>query len=354
MPSPLPPPGHGDTFTASDGKELFFETWEPEEGVAARAEVLFFHGVHESADTKTARRLAARATAAGLRFRALEDHAHGRSVRRCRGTHGLVDSFETLVGHSRDFLSHVRALWRGGGGQGAAAAVGAAAVGDGDDEEDAFRVFLVGHSMGGATAALLADVLADEGVAPAGVVLLAPALLCTPPPQLTVAALTAVSWLLPSAPLGPPEHGEMYDTGSGLGLNYGGRMRLQTGKLFLDLHGAVEAALARGALLDPVPGSSSGSGSGGGGGGSGHAAAAAEAPRLPGGGRLALDFPLLVVHGAGDGAVPLSGSERLLAHAQSRDKELRVLDGRGHQFLCQRGWQGVAAGVFEWIAARLP
>ena len=337
---PLPPAGKGDTFCTSDGSQLYFETWEP--SCAARAEVIFFHGVHESADTKTARRLAAGAAAAGMRFRALEDHAHGRSVGES-GTHGLVRGVETLVEHSREFVSHVR---------GNATAVGA------EGTRSTIPLVLMGHSMGGATAALLSDSLCiplldgataqdDHDCASraaydgfdgfAGTVLLAPSLLCTAPPRLLVAALTVVSWLLPSAPLGPPEHGAIYDTGSGLGLNYSGKMRLQTGKMFLDLNDAVEAALVRSRA----------------GGDSDSAGGSSQAPRMPGGGTLRLDFPMLIVHGTDDHAVPYSASERLLAHAQSSDKTLHTLDGRDHQALCEKGWQDVSERIFAWISQRV-
>ena len=341
----LPPAGKGDTFCTSDGFQLYFETWQPE--CVARAEIIFFHGVHESADTKTARRLAAGAVAAGMRFRALEDHAHGRSVGK-HDTHGLVRDFEMLVEHSREFVSHVR---------GTASAADAERNSGSADMRSTVPLVLMGHSMGGATAALLSDSLrspslneteTEDGHACAsraesdgfedfvGCVLLAPSLLCTAPPRLLVAALTVVSWLLPSAPLGPPEHGAIYDTGSGLGLNYSGKMRLQTGKLFLDLNDAVEAAMARSRA-----------------GGDSDSSGTSNGTRMPGGGTLRLNFPMLIMHGTDDHAVPFAGSEQLLEHAQSSDKTLHALHGRGHQALCERGWQDVSAQIFAWISQRV-
>ena len=89
--------GTGYVFYADDGTELFYEVWGPEASASSSGTnqpssvaVLFFHGVHESADTTTAHRLAKAAADAGMSFYALEQHGHGRSS----GTQALVRGWD--------------------------------------------------------------------------------------------------------------------------------------------------------------------------------------------------------------------------------------------------------------------
>ena len=82
--------GEGNYFTAADGAELYYERWGADQ--PSRFQVLFLHGVNESADTKSVQRLAHACTDAQISFYCLEHHGHGRSVG--RGTLGLVESFD--------------------------------------------------------------------------------------------------------------------------------------------------------------------------------------------------------------------------------------------------------------------
>jgi alpha-beta hydrolase superfamily lysophospholipase len=145
---------------------------------------------------QTARRLGAGFAARGHVFVALEQHGHGRST----GQRGLVVSFDLLVQHALQFVEHV--------------------VGAG-------RVIVAGHSLGGAVAAFLGAPLRQQlGARFLGAILIAPSLSGPTPDWVTRTALAGLSNVWGGAPVGPPEHPEEYDTGSGLDINYRGNMQV--------------------------------------------------------------------------------------------------------------------------------
>jgi acylglycerol lipase len=63
--------------------------------------------------------------------------------------------------------------------------------------------------------------------------------------------------------------------------------------------------------------------------------------------------PLLVIHGTGDRAAKLSGSEHLYERAASVDKMLNRYEDRFHDPLNDLGKEQVMADVLRWIAARI-
>ena len=67
------------------------------------------------------------------------------------------------------------------------------------------------------------------------VILINPSLSGPTPNWLTRSALSGLCVLWSSAPVGPPESTDEYDTGSNLGLNYSGRMQACTCQMFVDL-----------------------------------------------------------------------------------------------------------------------
>lgn len=302
------PPGAGHFYVASDRTKLYFEAWSPPPPVdapstappnpnAAKANILYLHGVNESADTIHVRRMA-EAFSPHFNFLCLEPHGHGRSD----GRRGLVENFGKLLDHTREFVDKVLSSWTvakmnpyplsGSGPRGeevrkeddlqASFSERTKNVEDGceyeydsrfqtymqvrryrgktptsnsttiaDGENQCSLPFLVvGHSMGGAQAIFLGDFF--QKFYPhqfLGALLLAPSIAGPTPPLIVRGALRGLAALLPSLSVGPPEHVEEYDTGSGWGLNYDGKMRASTARMFVDLfvdvRSAVEAAAAR-------------------------------------------------------------------------------------------------------------
>ena len=159
-------------------------------------------GVHESADTLTTQRLAAGFAARGHIFVALEQHGHGRSS----GQRGLVQSFDLLVAHASDFVEHLL------------------------NADPSARVVVLGHSLGGAVTAFLGAPMRRKYASRfLGTILLAPSLSGPTPDWLTRTALSGLANIWSGAPVGPPEHPDEYETGSGLGLNYCGKMQVRSG-----------------------------------------------------------------------------------------------------------------------------
>lgn len=101
------PPGGGNFFLAPDNKtRLYFEAWSSSGSSEAKANVIFLPGVHESADTVKARRLAEGFVSHGFNFLCLEHFGHGRS---CPEGHplGLVSDYGLLLNHVRWFVDTV-------------------------------------------------------------------------------------------------------------------------------------------------------------------------------------------------------------------------------------------------------
>jgi alpha-beta hydrolase superfamily lysophospholipase len=67
----------------------------------------------------------------------------------------------------------------------------------------------------------------------------------------------------------------------------------------------------------------------------------------------ALTAPLLVVHGAEDRLVPVSGSRRLVGCVGSLDVELKVYPGLYHEVFNEPEREQVLGDVVSWITARL-
>ena len=233
------PAGSSSFFDGSGGWKLHVESWSgadrPDGSVAAA--VVFLHGVNESSQTLTARRLAARFVALGCSFHALEQHGHGLSLQRDTGggamreqPAGLIDSGERLIEHAAEACAHVASALAPPG----------------------TRIVLLGHSMGASVAALAAPrVAAAADHQLRAVALLAPTFALRPkikPAAAVLAALSAVAWVAPSLAIGPPEHPASYcpPDVEPPGRNYDGRMRGRTAAFFLALEDAPAPALPAG------------------------------------------------------------------------------------------------------------
>ena len=67
-----------------------------------------------------------------------------------------------------------------------------------------------------------------------------------------------------------------------------------------------------------------------------------------------ITLPLLIIHGAADKAAKPSGSVHFHERAGSRDKTLKLYEGRYHDPLNDLGKDEVMADIVAWIDARLP
>ena len=227
----------------------------------------------------------------------MEHHGHGRSVV-AGGTLGMVESFDRLLDDAQSFCAHIV-----------------------KNQPPGSQWGIMGHSMGGAIALYLGDRVADLAPGFLGVSAVAPSVGGATPGGVTLTALSFVSWAWPSLAVGPPEHPEMYDTGSGLELNYGGAMRASTASLFVnDIYPRTAQLLA----MSPEERE-----------------------------ELAMNFPLVIWCGDKDGLVPFKlMRDTVIPGAQTHDKELVKLKGKDHQPLLSEGWEQVAANFVAWFASR--
>ena len=65
-------------------------------------------------------------------------------------------------------------------------------------------------------------------------------------------------------------------------------------------------------------------------------------------------LPLLVLHGTGDAVTDPEGSQRLIARAVSPDKTIKLYDGLYHDLLHEPERNQVFADIIQWLDARRP
>jgi pimeloyl-ACP methyl ester carboxylesterase len=206
---------------------------------------------------------------------------------------------------------------------------------------------VVGHSMGGCALTFLGDCFArDYGQKFLGCIFLAPAIVGPIPDKVTCFALNILSRIVPFLPVGPPEHTEQYDTGSGWDLNYGGRMRLSTAAMFVKLFSEVRGSMDRMTAPDDDR----------------FALASLEDPKYL---CTMRTYSWLVLHGDKDGVVPLSQATRIYDFFRSPvdsnlSKEVVVMKGVGHTPFCDEGSEEMKQSInsyidkaVEWTQARL-
>ncbi|MBI1212203.1 MAG: alpha/beta fold hydrolase [Alphaproteobacteria bacterium] len=66
-----------------------------------------------------------------------------------------------------------------------------------------------------------------------------------------------------------------------------------------------------------------------------------------------ITLPLLILHGTGDKATLVKGSQLFLAEAGSKDKTLKLYEGHYHDLLNDIGKEAVFADIAAWIEKRL-
>ncbi|RFU46872.1 alpha/beta hydrolase [Paraburkholderia sp. DHOC27] len=274
-----------------DGLELPLYRW-PASGTL-RARVALLHGLAEHAGRYSA--LAQRLNAVGIELLAIDLRGHGRAP----GKRVWIDRFD-------DHLLDAEAL------------LGATIHGNADEAARKVPLFLMGHSMGGAIAALFAvERLASSDHALAGLILSSPALAPgrdVPRWMLTMSQVISRVW--PGFPA----------------------MKIDAALLSRDPaiveanrndplvhHGAIPARTGAEILL-----------------------AMTRIER----GRTALRVPLLVYHGTADKLTEPEGSREFGAHAGSPDKTLTLHDGSYHETMNDLEREQVIGELIAWIQAR--
>jgi alpha-beta hydrolase superfamily lysophospholipase len=269
------------TLPTTAGLTLFGRAWSPEG--PPRAEIALVHGYaeHSGRYDYAARFLAAR----GYAVTAIDLRGHGKS----EGERVLVRSFNEYLDDVESLLAHVR-----GSGEGR-------------------PLFLLGHSMGGAIAALAVVSRRPRinGLLLSGPAVNAPrgfARLLNPLiqflgrrfPKLGVRTLPA------GAVSRDPAVVADYDADP---LNYRGKVPA-----------GLAAAMFR--ASDTID---------------------RRAPRI--------DMPLLVLHGSDDQLVPADASRGLYDRATSHDKTLKIYDGLYHEIMNEPERDSVLADIADWLDA---
>ncbi|HDR9097087.1 TPA: lysophospholipase [Burkholderia vietnamiensis] len=287
-PAACPPARMGRLRTA-DGLELASYRWPAADGSAPpRATVALVHGLAEHAGRYE--RLAARLNAAGISVLAIDLRGHGRSP----GKRAWVERFD-------DYLNDADAL------------VAEAARGN-------TPLFLMGHSMGGAIAALYAiERLPASGHTLAGLVLSSPALAPgRDVPRWMLAMSRFISRVWPSFPA----------------------IRIDAALLSRDP--AIVAANRADPLVhhDAVPART----------GAELLDAMARTER----GRGSLRVPVLIYHGTSDKLTEPDGSRAFGAHVGSPDRTLTLYEGGFHETMNDLERERVIDALIAWIHAHAP
>jgi len=275
-------PGFSETtITAVDGLKLYARAWSPQ-GVA-RANFVIVHGLREHGDRYRA--LGRELNRRGIAVYAMDLRGHGRSE-------GRPATIDKLARHADDldvFIAKVRA-------------------------ESSAPLFVFGHSMGGAVAALYAE---RPSTRIDGLVLSAPALeLFVSPPEACGANLLAD--FAPDAPAFEIDmrqwsrRNEVVDENERDPLVYQHALPASTAVALIE--GADEAM---------------------------H-----EAPFVR--------VPLLAIHGGADGITDPEGSKTFVATSRSSDKIVRIYPGLYHDLWHEPERAQLTKDLIDWLNGRLP
>ncbi|OLL30103.1 lysophospholipase [Burkholderia sp. SRS-W-2-2016] len=277
-------PPQRESISTADGVELPLYRWRPDGQL--RATVALLHGLAEHAGRYAA--LAGRLNAAGIELVAIDLRGHGDAP----GKRAYVRRFD-------DYLLDAQAL------------LDAAA-------QSCALLFLMGHSMGGAIAALYAiERLDASGRRLAGLILSSPALAPgRDVPKWMLAASQIISRIYPSFPAMKIDAALLSRLQPVVNANRNDP---------LVHHGAIPARTGAELLL-----------------------AMARIER----GRADLRMPLLVFHGTEDKLTEPDGSRAFGAHAGSPDKTLTLHEGSYHETMNDLDRDRVIGALVDWIERR--
>jgi alpha-beta hydrolase superfamily lysophospholipase len=277
------------TLRARDGAELPLYVWRTHT-TPARAAIALIHGLAEHAGRYTA--LAARLNAAGIDVYAIDLRGHGRAS----GRRATIRRFDDYLDDTEALVAHAAA----------------------QTAKRHTPLFLMGHSMGGAIAALYAIERAPRaGVKFAGLLLSSAALAPgRDVPQWMISASRVMSAIWPSFPA----------------------MKIDAALLARDV-AVVEANRA-----DPLVH---------------HGAIPArtgaellEAMKRIEAGRAQLRLPVLVWHGTEDKLTEPEGSRAFGARVGSPDRTLTLYEGSLHETLNDLDRERVITALLDWIDKR--
>lgn len=267
------------TFAARDGTQLFTVHYAP--AAEPKAVVVVMHGLKDHSANYAA--FAARLVELGYAVYAFDLRGHGRSA----GPRVAPGDWTKYVDDLDRFLADV------------------------EQREPGRKVFVLGHSMGGAIATLAAM---RHQPRVAGVILSAPALAVDAPPLL-IAATRMAGALTPNAPaLDLPDKSFSSDP-------------------------AVVTALRADPLVTHSPGPAR------------TAAGLVDGMRTIWSSLDRLEMPVLALHGTRDALTAPEGSRALILGAASTDKTLKVYEGLYHDLLHEPRRAEVEADVLAWLDA---
>jgi len=280
--APKPPEGveHAeDHFTGKNGVELFCQSWRP--ATEPRAAVVIVHGLKDYSDRYTD--FAASLVKRGYAVHALDLRGHGAST----GDRVWVGAFGDYVEDVETFMKRVQA------------------------KEPGKKVFLFGHSMGGAISTLYTLTREPK---PAGLITSAAALKTTEPGPL-VGFVKLMGDLRPRAAIFELNDADFSRDPAVVAampfdpLIYDGKAPAHTAA---EVIGAIAELRARAATLD---------------------------------------VPLLALHGSADKVTPPAGSDELVAAAKTADKKVLRYEGLVHDLVHEPERQKVYDDVAAWLDA---
>jgi acylglycerol lipase len=268
------------SFVTADGTKIFHRMWKP---TAAQKGVLIIqHGLRDHSDNYD--HLARRAAAQGFAVWAMDLRGHARSS----GPRVAPNPWHDYVDDMHQFIKIVA------------------------EAEPGQPIFVMGHSMGGAIAAL--TVLDKQPAQVKGLILSAPVLNLGVPPF----ALAGVRLLGTIAP--------------------------NLGVLKLDPSAfSTNPAIAPALVKDPLVEQGAGPARTAAGLAKGAADIWAKLDRLT--------MPVLALHGTIDKLTAPSGSRALIEHAPSTDKTLKIYDGFSHDLVHEPKGEQVENDILAWLDA---
>ncbi|MFH1752808.1 MAG: lysophospholipase [Candidatus Omnitrophota bacterium] len=270
-------------FKTADGLNLFELERRPEGGAKAAVVIAHGFGEHSGRYAHVAQYLACQ----GYAIHMFDLRGHGRS----EGARAFVSSFNSYLSDLARFLDRV------------------------DEKEEGRPVFLLGHSMGGTIATLLAisQDLRLRGLILSGALLKASGKISAP---LRI-FISIAGTIFPSSPVLKEIDSSKVSSDPGVAKRYNDDPLVYHGKLLARQAREISRAIER---------------------------IQREMEEI--------SLPLLILHGTADRLVDIEGSRQLYARAGSKDKTIKLYEGFYHEVLNEPGKDRVLSDVAAWLKAR--